>query len=157
VSSGVWPSAALVVGAWSVLTVGCATDARIFRAKQQVLAAAHAVRRQDGLHCAPEELARADANLRFAALELRAGDDELALQHLTLAELNARAAQVLARVSCPQNSGSEGAPAKSSSTNAPRHDQLVLAPPSSVTTLGLERGLSALDTGVGSATPRPAY
>jgi hypothetical protein len=139
-----------------VLSVSCATNMPVFRAQQKAIAAVQELRRQHGVYCAPEELARADANLRFAGLELRAGDDELAMQHLTVAELNVRAAQVLVRVSCPGNAGSERGSDSASVSNALQHDQLVHAPSSSVTTLGPERGLSALDTGFGSATPRPA-
>lgn len=45
--------------------------------------------------CAPRELALARANLEFARAEVRQGDPRRAREHLSTAELNARAAQKL--------------------------------------------------------------
>ncbi len=63
---------------------------------------AQEARAHGAYHCAPEELARSDAHLQFAAIELAEGNPARAQEHLVLADANARAALWLsADVRCP--------------------------------------------------------
>lgn len=84
-----WPLGALTLslGGFSCAHAQ-ALDARV----HQLRALTQEARDQGAYRCAPEELARSEAHLEFAAQELEQGDGARAREHLTLARANAQAA-----------------------------------------------------------------
>jgi OOP family OmpA-OmpF porin len=85
----------LFVAALGLGVSGCAHGAQLDRQLQALAALTQAAREQGAYHCAPEELARAEAELEFAREELALGDRARAEEHLVRADANARAAKTL--------------------------------------------------------------
>jgi len=68
------------------LLAGCVTGAALRQRAEGISADVKTARDQNAENCAPRELAVAEANLRFAQLELEQGDSFRAEEHLRLAE-----------------------------------------------------------------------
>ena len=77
---------------WALLLAGCVTGAALRQRALGVDADVKTARDQNAQRCAPRDLAVAEANLRFARLELDQGDPFRAEEHLKAAEPAARAA-----------------------------------------------------------------
>jgi hypothetical protein len=146
--------AALFVGA------GCATRMPLSSelARVEALAARHHGAAERA--CAPEELASADAQLRFARLELGRGNAARARSHLALAELNTRAARILTRETCAPE-GDDGLRLDPLRSDAMQHRAPSHASRPSITTLGRLREPGALGAHAAQAAdnqpapPRP--
>jgi OOP family OmpA-OmpF porin len=72
--------------AFALLAGGCVTGAALRQRAEGVSADVKAAHEQNAENCAPRDLAVAEANLRFAQLELEQGDAFRAEEHLRLAE-----------------------------------------------------------------------
>jgi hypothetical protein len=110
--------------------------------------------------CAPEELASADAQLRFARLELQRGNTPRARQHLAMAELHTRAARILTREACAP-AGDEGLRLDPLRSDAMQHRAPSHASRPSITTLGRLRkpgalGVHAAQAAANQPAPPPA-
>jgi hypothetical protein len=90
------------------LLAGCLPTSALRAEIREVGADVQAARRQGALRCAPRELALAEANHRFASLELDQGSLGRARTHLRVASLHAQAA--LERVSGRSCGGAPAAP-----------------------------------------------
>lgn len=106
--SGVAFALALVVFSLA----GCLSTSALRAEIREVGADVQAARKQGALRCAPRELALAEANHRFASLELDQGSPGRARTHLRVASLHAQAA--LERVSGRSCGGALVAPSASS-------------------------------------------
>ena len=81
----------------SLVAPGCVSGSAI-RAKSAIIQAdVDRARSTDAYHCAPKELALAEAHLDFAAGEYSEGNSLRAQEHLVIAERNARQAVILSR------------------------------------------------------------
>lgn len=76
--------------ALSLLLAGCVTGAAMRQRAEGVAGDVKVARDQNAENCAPRDLAVAEANLRFARLELEQGDSFRAEEHLRVAEPAAR-------------------------------------------------------------------
>ncbi len=76
----------------SLLTVGCVSGLEIMRQQQALRDSVEQVKTRRGRECAPEELARAEANLAFARIEMKEGDPIRAKEHLETGHDNVLAA-----------------------------------------------------------------
>lgn len=108
---------ALTLAALSALA-GCSLTSSLRTELGEIGADVRAARQQGALRCAPRELALAEANHRFAHLELDQGSLTRARAHLRVASLHAQAAlDRVNRKGCgaprppPAGSGVEEAPA----------------------------------------------
>jgi OmpA-OmpF porin, OOP family len=83
-----------LVGAASLVLAGagCARGMSVQARVSDLAAVAREARDRGAYLCAPEELARAEAELEFARHELALGDPARADEHVTRAGANARAA-----------------------------------------------------------------
>ena len=82
------------------LLVSCAAGTAARQRADSIATDIRIAREQNGETCAPQELAVAEANLRFAQLELDRGDSRAADGHLTAAAPAARDALVKAKGGC---------------------------------------------------------
>jgi outer membrane protein OmpA-like peptidoglycan-associated protein len=80
---------ALAAAAWCLL-LGCAAGTALRQRADSIGADVKAAREANAEVCAPRELATADANLRFAELEIERGDSRRAQSHLDTAGPAAR-------------------------------------------------------------------
>lgn len=125
-------AARLCRGVLALGVVGCA-HARPIDAQLADLAAITREAREDGAyHCAPEELARAEAELDFARAELALGDPARAQEHVVRASANARAAlRMSAGSSCADpNYRLRDASPEASSLDASEAERLSMTQPS---------------------------
>jgi hypothetical protein len=81
-------AAALALG----ISGGCAHGMSLDQRVTELSATAREAREHGAYRCAPEELARAEAELEFARAELALGDTARAEEHVVRASANARAA-----------------------------------------------------------------
>jgi outer membrane protein OmpA-like peptidoglycan-associated protein len=79
-------------GGAALALAGCVTGAALRQRAESVSADVKVAREQNAENCAPRDLAVAEANLRFAQMELDQGDAFRAEDHLRLAEPAAHAA-----------------------------------------------------------------
>jgi hypothetical protein len=161
---GVGCAAPLLIGvgcaALLLIGVGCAAPLPLSGelARVEALAARHHGAAERA--CAPEELASADAQLRFARLELGLGNTHRAREHLALAELNTRAARILTREVCAP-AGDDGLRLDPLRSDAMQHRAPSHASRPSITTLGRLREPGALGAHAAQAAdnqpapPRP--
>jgi outer membrane protein OmpA-like peptidoglycan-associated protein len=80
-----------------VLALACASGSAQRKRADSIAAEIQTAREQGGETCAPRELATAEANLRFAQLEIERGDSRSADSHLALAAPAARQAATKSR------------------------------------------------------------
>lgn len=85
-------AALLALSAAAALGTACAHVDQLDAQLHQLQGVASQARTRGAYRCAPEELAEAEAQLEFAAGELREGDPTRAREHLILAQANANAA-----------------------------------------------------------------
>lgn len=78
--------------AFTLLLSGCVTGAALRQRAEAVAGDVKLAHDQNAENCAPRDLAVAEANLRFAQLELDQGDSFRAEEHLNVAEPAARSA-----------------------------------------------------------------
>ena len=80
------------IGAAALALCSCVTGPALRERSRAVADELVQARKQNAAQCAPREMAVAEANLKFAQLELDQGDSFRADDHLSLASKNARAA-----------------------------------------------------------------